>query len=258
MNNDPPADPYSSAPDRLGALIDEIVAACPDAAVLVAQIINAANANSEARIQTFNAAIPGLVAQRASAGYKVMVVDMSSVTTSDLADGLHPTDAGYQKMADLWLGGLQAADAKGWIQPPVGPDPSSSTGRQECLSGLFWYPQDNGADIASGVGHGGDGHFVNNWLPQGQVASGLSFLGADGLGVRFADLTGDGRADYLWVNHTTGAVIAYLNGGTGTSFAPNWVPANGGNPIASGIGPGAGVFFADMSEACNQPDNELR
>jgi len=173
LNNNPPADPYDSAPARLGALIDEVVAACPDAAVLVAQIINAANPDSEARIQNFNAQIPGLVTERANAGQHVMVVDMSSVTTSFLKDGLHPSDAGYSKMGDLWFGGIQMADATGWIKNPVGPDSSTSSRRQECLSGLFWYPQDGGANIASGVGHGGDAHFVNNWLPQGQIASGV-------------------------------------------------------------------------------------
>ena len=176
LNNNQPSDPYDSAPARLGALIDEVVAACPDAAVLVAQIINAASPGSEARIQNFNAQIPGLVAQRANAGQHVMVVDMSSVTTSLLQDGLHPSDAGYSRMGELWFGGIQMADAKGWIKTPVSPGPSTSSRKQECLSGLFWYAQDGGANIASGVGHGGDAHFVNNWLPQGQVASGVCFV----------------------------------------------------------------------------------
>ena len=55
------------------------------------------------------------------------------------------------------------------------------------------------------------------------------------IGVQLADLDGDGRADYLWVNPKSGAVIAYLN-------KPNTIiPVNGGKEIASGGGPGAGV-----------------
>lgn len=195
MNNSPPTDPYSSAPDRLGALIDQIFAACPDAAILVAQIINAANADTEARIQTFNNAVPGVVAQRANAGHHVMVVDFRSVTVSDLQDGLHPSDQGYQKMGDIWFSGIQAAVANGWIHPPVGPDPAvtSSKGKQRCLAPPFWYSPNNGGPIASGVGHGGNALFKNDWVSIGQIASGI---GLNATGVTFADLDGDG-AYYL-------------------------------------------------------------
>lgn len=60
-----------------------------------------------------------------------------------------------------------------------------------------------------------------------------------------ADLNCDGRVDYLWLNETNGAVIAYLNAGSGNKMS--WVPLNNGNPIASGGGPSAGVRFADVS-----------
>jgi len=60
---------------------------------------------------------------------------------------------------------------------------------------------------------------VPNWISQGTIALGI---GLDGEGVRFADLNGDGRVEYLYVN-ATGAVIAYLNLG---SSDPN--PSNAG------------------------------
>ena len=122
LNNDPPTDPYRSAPDRLGALIDQIVRACPDAVVLVAQLINNAHAKTEARIKTFNSHVPGVVAQRVKAGHRVMVVNMAPVPVNDLADGIHPIDAGYNIMGDIWFAALQAADKKGWIRPPIGSD----------------------------------------------------------------------------------------------------------------------------------------
>ncbi|SLM38138.1 SGNH hydrolase-type esterase domain [Lasallia pustulata] len=132
LNNPNPTDPYSGAPDRLGSLIDEIVGECPDAAVLVAQIIQSANSDTEARIQDYNSQIPGVVADRANQGQHVMVVDMSSIGGSDLSsDGTHPTDAGYQIMAGIWLNGLQTADSYGWIQPPVGSDPPTRKPRRE-------------------------------------------------------------------------------------------------------------------------------
>ena len=36
----------------------------------------------------------------------------------------HRTTAGYAHMGDLWFAGLQAVAQKGWITPPVGPDPT--------------------------------------------------------------------------------------------------------------------------------------
>lgn len=73
LNLSPPIDP-DHAPERLGALIDQLVADGPDAVILVAQIINAANAQTESLIQKYNDAIPGVVAQRAK-NHKVAVVE---------------------------------------------------------------------------------------------------------------------------------------------------------------------------------------
>lgn len=260
---------YNTAPDRLGSLIDQCIQGNSDAVILVAQIVSSGDPATETRIETFNNAIPGVVAQRANAGHHVMVVDMRSVTTAYLKDDLHPNDSGYKMMADLWFAGIQAVDAKGWIKPPLGLDPisgstaaCSSGQKQKCLGNPVWYNPAASGIIASGVGHGGDGKFSVNWLPQGQVASGI---GLNGTGVRFvsspmihpptfqlftnfdtkADLNGDGRADYLWLNETNGAVIAYLNTGSGNKMS--WAPLNDAKEIASGIGSGAGVRFADMS-----------
>ena len=51
----------STAPTRLGQLIDEIIADAPTALVVVASIIPIANDGSNQRIPNYNAAIPGLV-----------------------------------------------------------------------------------------------------------------------------------------------------------------------------------------------------
>lgn len=114
-----PDDP-AGAPSRLSSLIDKIVSACPDAAVIVAQITPIQDANAEARVQTFNAALPDIVASKANAGKKVLLVDQSAyVTVNDLIDGLHPTGHGYDRMSECWLAGIQQAGVNGWIQTPV-------------------------------------------------------------------------------------------------------------------------------------------
>ena len=61
----------STAPTRLGQLIDEIIADAPAALVVVATIIPIANDGTNQRIPNYNAAIPGLVATRVAAGKHV-------------------------------------------------------------------------------------------------------------------------------------------------------------------------------------------
>jgi lysophospholipase L1-like esterase len=89
----------ATAPDRLGALIDQILAKKPTTQVLVSKLIPSADAATQTRIDAYNAAIPGIVASK---GPRVHLVDMAGITTADLFDLLHPTDLGYAKMSDRW------------------------------------------------------------------------------------------------------------------------------------------------------------
>ncbi|MFC7483669.1 SGNH/GDSL hydrolase family protein [Luedemannella flava] len=83
----------SGAPQRLSTLIDRITTTAPDAEVFVSTIIPRSGADSQVR--TFNAAIPGIVQSKVSAGKRVHFVDMyPALTLSDLADGVPPTPAG--------------------------------------------------------------------------------------------------------------------------------------------------------------------
>ncbi|HTQ06902.1 MAG TPA: SGNH/GDSL hydrolase family protein [Polyangiaceae bacterium] len=98
----------TGAPDRLGTLIDHIVADAPNALVVVASIIPFPQDASQ--VMTFNAAVPGEVKTRADAGKHVIFVDMfSALTASDLgSDGIHPNEGGYEKMAVAWYGAIKS------------------------------------------------------------------------------------------------------------------------------------------------------
>jgi lysophospholipase L1-like esterase len=109
----------ATATDRLKALIDQITRDVPDATVLVGTLIVSTSGTEEANRPAFNAKLPGIVQSEQSAGKHVGLVDMSAVTTADLADALHPNDNGYRKMADAFDTAVQAADAAGWIVPPA-------------------------------------------------------------------------------------------------------------------------------------------
>ena len=126
-----------NAPSRLSALIDHITATAPTAEVFVAQIIPLAVASRNAEVRTFNAAIPGIVQSKASAGKHVHLVDMyDAVSTSDLADGVHPNAAGYDKMAAVWYKALLSVP--GSIGSPSGgtgatTGPVHAVGASKCL-----------------------------------------------------------------------------------------------------------------------------
>lgn len=92
----------ANAPKRLGKLIDDITTGAPSALVVVATIIPIANDGTNQKVQTYNAALPGIVNTRATAGKHVVLLDNyaafskdSSYKTTLMGDSLHPNDAGY-------------------------------------------------------------------------------------------------------------------------------------------------------------------
>lgn len=99
---------------RHDALIDKIQAARPNAWILVASIppmssaiIQPNKVDRATLTQQLNAAIRANVQARQSAGQKVRFVDVNSVlTTADLYDGIHPTEAAHAKIAQKWLDAL--------------------------------------------------------------------------------------------------------------------------------------------------------
>ena len=98
-----------NVPTRLGALIDSIIALDAHTLFVVAQITPTMQDPLNARIETYNAAIPAVVKARTDAGKHVALVDMYNAFVSDksyrttlMYDRLHPNIAGFQKMADTW------------------------------------------------------------------------------------------------------------------------------------------------------------
>ncbi|MFI9643382.1 FG-GAP-like repeat-containing protein [Micromonospora sp. NPDC051925] len=172
------------------------------------------------RIQQYNAQIPGIVNGLRATGQPVRMVSMSAVTTADMSDSLHPNNTGYRKMADAFDRAVTAAQAEGLIVPPVPGDTGPCVG-ESSPSPPSTTPTPPGW----------------NWV--GEIAPGV---GTTRDQVRFADLNGDGRADYLVVGDQ-GQVRAWLNTGTGNSVA--WTSQGG---IASGIGAaGDTIRFEDVN-----------
>ncbi|MFJ2158024.1 FG-GAP-like repeat-containing protein, partial [Streptomyces sp. NPDC087856] len=220
-----------AAPDRLMALIDGIFKDDPSVTVLVGSMMGTTwSPTITANMATFNTTVSTRINALHAAGRRVAWVDMGAVTTADMADGLHPDDAGYGKMSDAWVAGIQRMAAEGAIAPPTPADGGSGGGLDLCGAG-FETP------IAPGP---------IPWTEMGVIAGGVTNRAPAGQ-VQFADLNGDGRADYIDV-HPDSSVTAYLNGGVSPSGGA--IPWTELGQIASGVAGGAPasqIRFADLN-----------
>jgi lysophospholipase L1-like esterase len=86
------------APARLGALLDKITSDAPNARIVLSTLILTLDPSLNSAVQTFNAALPGVVTSRS----KVTLVDNSNVLdlSTDYASTLHPNQQGYNKLGD--------------------------------------------------------------------------------------------------------------------------------------------------------------
>lgn len=92
----------------MSQLINLIAATLPGATVIVAQILPLPrSARLNAEVVAYNAAIPGIVQADVAQDKHVQYVDMyHAVPPSMFPDQIHPNDAGYALMAEVWLHAL--------------------------------------------------------------------------------------------------------------------------------------------------------
>lgn len=95
----------TGAPARMRALIEAIHEQRPEAWILVATLTVINTVPGEARAQAFNAELPAVVAELVADCVPVRLVDMHPVlTVADIdSGGVHPTQAGYDKLAAAWF-----------------------------------------------------------------------------------------------------------------------------------------------------------
>ena len=95
--------------DRLGTLIDDIVADGPKVLLVVTTIIPIKQGSYGTVGETFDNAVPGVVQKRIDAGKHVILVDMfKNFPSSGLgSDGVHPNQQGYDWMAGVWYDAIK-------------------------------------------------------------------------------------------------------------------------------------------------------
>ena len=108
------AESASQVADLNAALIDQILADLPGAWVVVASIppesssiIQPNNVDRAQLAAAYNVQLQQRVQARVLAGKRVRFADVASVlTVSDLYDGIHPTQAAADKVAQVWYNAL--------------------------------------------------------------------------------------------------------------------------------------------------------
>lgn len=110
------------AAQQVEAVIRDVYAKSPGATVVMPTVLVNKNANQDACRVDENAQFAAMAEKLRAEGAKFVLVDMRSgagPTTADLADGRHPNDAGYVKMANVLFGGIQQAAAQGFLTAPA-------------------------------------------------------------------------------------------------------------------------------------------
>ena len=98
----------NNVPGWLQTIVETLDASNPGMEILLSELTPWTEPTYQTRVEQVNAALPGLVADLKSEGINVSLVDMSSITTDDLKDRVHPNDNGYALMAQNWIDALLA------------------------------------------------------------------------------------------------------------------------------------------------------
>jgi lysophospholipase L1-like esterase len=111
-----------NAGTRMQTLLQDVWNLSPNSTIVLSSLLVNSAAATEKNIEAVNPQYAALAKQLQGQGRKLVYVDMHTANgpqVGDLVDGTHPNDAGYAKMAAIWLGGLQEAAGQGWLAPPT-------------------------------------------------------------------------------------------------------------------------------------------
>ncbi|KAL2169063.1 hypothetical protein VTG60DRAFT_6485 [Thermothelomyces hinnuleus] len=112
----------ATAGERMEAMLRDLWAVSPRAVVVLSTLLVNQNEAAERNVVAINKQLRDLITRLSDKeGKKIVLAEMhghGGPGLADLADGTHPTDEGYRKMANIWYASLRAASDKGWLEAP--------------------------------------------------------------------------------------------------------------------------------------------
>ncbi|QKW19887.1 VCBS repeat-containing protein [Kitasatospora sp. NA04385] len=234
LNN---GDNTSTAANRVEDLVNRIFTDQPNVTVVVQGLIPTttgvpAKAAMPSMVTTYNDQVRQWSAQQQAAGRHLSFVDAPALTPQQMADGLHPNDAGYSRLAQAFSVPLDQAFTNGWV---VGGAPTPvTTPVRPARTVVADFNGDGKQDVA-----GIDANSNMRLYPgdgAGHVGGGSDMLGSTGLWANFraiaaGDFNGDGKQDIAGIdandnlNLYTGDGAGHLGGG-GAMLGTNGAWAN--------------------------------
>ncbi len=107
---------------RMGGMLDWIWTASPRSTVILSTLVVNCDPQAESRVLRANRQFQDLAKRQSAEQKRVVLVDMhgsDGPQLSDIADGTHPNDSGYYKMAKIWYNGIQEAASRGILLEPA-------------------------------------------------------------------------------------------------------------------------------------------
>ncbi|KAI0100209.1 SGNH hydrolase-type esterase domain-containing protein [Nemania sp. FL0031] len=104
--------------ERMAQLLEYLWSACPASTIILSTLLVNQDRSAESRVGLINQHLRILAGQKAAENKKMVLVDMHTPEgpqLSDLVDGTHPNDEGYDKMARIWYRGIKEAASKQFI-----------------------------------------------------------------------------------------------------------------------------------------------
>ncbi|KAJ6127941.1 Lipase GDSL [Penicillium samsonianum] len=111
-----------TAGKRMSDMLEYLWTASAGSTVVLSTLLPNLDGKIESRVLRVNEQFWKIAKAKTVEGKKVIIVDMhgsDGPQISDLADGTHPNDVGYAKMATIWRRGIHEAVHKDFIQEPL-------------------------------------------------------------------------------------------------------------------------------------------
>ncbi|KFY47243.1 hypothetical protein V494_00086 [Pseudogymnoascus sp. VKM F-4513 (FW-928)] len=232
-----------STGDRMRIMLNYIFDTVPNTCVLFSTLLP--NTINPGNVDLINVQYRALAQEFIDNGKHLVLVELGDgwMTTGDLADGTHPNDFGYKKMAAKWHQGIKEAEAKVWLSSP-----SSDVDFSDAAGGGTTCDKSFGSGNADPRGKTqvlkalsprivDDGHYSHSSLSKGKIHEG-NYAGDDT--VWFAQLVTNGapRGGELddWVFSQGEDEIYYReNLGSGAFGDKTLIPSLGGTCKQRGI-----------------------